>query len=141
MCEYTVILFMYKIVRNMCSSVLKSMFDRNNDIHKYVTRHAELLYIPISKTNVLYKTVKHLVVKLWNYIAGTMDYSYAFATFKCQLKGVLSSNDMQQQSSLHSQSAYSREWHCCDLCYYSTFSLLFVSLTALCFSFSGYLAP
>ena len=129
---------MYKIVRNMYSSVLTSMFNRNSDIHKYMTRHAELLYITISKTNVLYKTIKHLDIKRWNYIAETMDCNYAFATVKCQMKAVLSSNDIHHcNHNVHN----SREWHCCDLCYYSTFSLLFFSLTALFFPFSGYLAP
>ena len=51
--EYTVVLFMYKIVKNIFPSVMTSMFNRNDEIHKYRTRHAELLHVPISKSNVL----------------------------------------------------------------------------------------
>ena len=36
--------------------IVKNMFNRNNEIHKYVT-HAELWHTPISRTNMLYKAI------------------------------------------------------------------------------------
>jgi len=51
----------------MCPSVMTSIFNRNNEINKYTTRHVGLLHVPISKINV-YKTIKHRGVNLWNYI-------------------------------------------------------------------------
>ena len=58
---------MYKIVRNICPFLMISMSNRNNEIHKYMTRNAELLHVPFSKSNVLYKTFGHRGVKLCNY--------------------------------------------------------------------------
>ena len=84
--EYTVILFMYKNVKNIFPSVMTSMFNRNNEIHKYRTHHAELLHVPISKSIILYKTIRHCGVKLWNYMVKTLDCTYAFVTFKSQLE-------------------------------------------------------
>ena len=70
----------------MFPSVMSSMFKRINENHKCRTRHAELLHVPISKSNVLYKAIRHGGVKLWNYMVKTVDCTYAFVTFKSQLK-------------------------------------------------------
>ena len=74
----------------MFPSVMTSMLNRNNEIYKYRTRHA----VPITKSNVLYKTVRHRGVKLWNYMVKTVDCTYAFATFKNQLKIFLLVNNI-----------------------------------------------
>ena len=85
---------MYKNVRNMCPSVMTSMFNRNNEIHKCMTHHAELLHFLISKTNVLYTNIRHRGVKLWVYTVKTVDCNYAFVIFKCHLKSFLSLNNI-----------------------------------------------
>ena len=78
----------------MFPSVMTSMFNRNDEIHKNRTRHAELLHVPISKSNAVYKTIRHCGVKLWNHMVKTMDFTYAFVTFKSQLKRFLLVNNI-----------------------------------------------
>ena len=46
-------------------SVTTRTFIRSTELHKYRTRHIELLYLPISKTDALYKTIRHRGVQLW----------------------------------------------------------------------------
>ena len=92
--EYSAVQFMYTITKNMFLSVMTSMFNRNNEIHKYSTRHAELLRVSISKSNVSYKAIRHRGVKLWNYMVKTVDCTYAFVTFKSQLKRFLLVNNI-----------------------------------------------
>ena len=70
--EYTFILVMYYILRNMYPSGMTNVFIINNEIHKYMTRLPELWYSPIPQTNVLYKTIKHRSIKLWNDIVKTL---------------------------------------------------------------------
>ena len=64
---------------------MTSMLNRNNEIRKYMTRHAELFEVPVSKYNALHKTIRHRDAKC-GIITNTMDCNYGFITFKCQLK-------------------------------------------------------
>ena len=67
------------------------MFNRYNEIHKYLTCHAGLLHVPIkNKIN----TKPSYIGIMWNYIVKTTDCTYEFATFKCQPKRFLSLNHM-----------------------------------------------
>ena len=89
--KYTVVLFMYTIVKNMLLLVIIiSMFNRNNEIHKHRTRHADLLHVPISISSILYRTIRHCGVKLWNYTIKTVLCTSAFVKFKCQLEVLVS---------------------------------------------------
>ena len=67
-------MFLYKIVTNMCPLVIASMFNRTNEIHKYMTRHPELFQF--QNIYVLNKIVRHRSVKLWNCIVKTIDYRF-----------------------------------------------------------------
>ena len=67
---------------------MTNMFYRNNDFYKYVTHHAKLLHVQISKPN---KRIRHRDVKLWNYMVKKMDCNYAFVAYKCHLKRLSSS--------------------------------------------------
>ena len=60
-------LLMSVLVSVSDTPVMTSMFNRNNEMHKYRTRHAELLHVLISQSNILYKTIRHCGVTLVKY--------------------------------------------------------------------------
>ena len=79
--EYAVILLVDTIVRNIWLQVMRSMFNRNNDIHKYTIRQSEPLHVPIVIANELYKISRLRGVKLCNFTVKNMNYIFPFVTF------------------------------------------------------------
>ena len=99
----------------------------------FITRQAELLHVPISNTNVLYKTTRHRRGKLWNYTA--MDCNYAFVTFKCQLNSLLLLNNISAIANYIHQCNHGARIHENDIAVIYAISLLL--LYFLC-SLNGY---
>ena len=68
---------MYKILTNMSLSVMTSMFNRNKEIHKHMTRHVELVCSNFKNGRVL-QNDQSVWCYAGNDIVKIKDYVYAF---------------------------------------------------------------
>ena len=83
--NYTVGLFMYKVVHEMVPPIF-NMFVLTSDVHSRDTRQSHLFYIPLCKTNRRKMTIAYIGSKLWNIIAANINTHCAIGTFKKTLK-------------------------------------------------------
>ena len=59
------------------------------DIHESRPHQAELLHVPVPSCSILYRTIRHGGVKLWNYIVKIIGCSVSFVAFKNHINGFL----------------------------------------------------
>ena len=76
-------LFMYKYFNNSLPRLLicNDMFTLNSNIHIHNTRQCNKLHVPVSILNVMYKTVIHAGVHLWNMTFTRVKPCYTVNTF------------------------------------------------------------
>ena len=84
---------MFKSDKNMLPSVTNEMFIQNTRIHSYNIRQAQLLHVPIAKTNILSKSIRHRGVTIWNYVMKHLPTHATINCFKRQWKRYILEND------------------------------------------------
>jgi len=92
--QYQLSLFMYKINRNLCPSVLKLMLEDYIITHEYHTRQYYKYNLPFYRLSICQKTVKYKGIMVWNYIIDHLNIDYTIVTFKKYLKIFLINNDI-----------------------------------------------
>ena len=84
--DYSIALFMYKLMNHMLPSVFENMFIKTSDIHNYSTRQADMLYVQYASTKRTQRTIKHHGTKLWNSLCNYLPTECAISTYKQKLK-------------------------------------------------------
>ena len=83
--KYNIGLLMYKYHHGLLPQIL-DIFERNQDVHHYNTRQANLLHVPIFKTELGKRSYHYQAVKIWNEIYSTFSVNVKIGTFKKKLK-------------------------------------------------------
>ena len=85
---YNLGLLMYKHHHNQLPQIL-NVFVHNSDIHAYSTRSADMLHVPIFKTELGKRSFRYQAVKIWNDIFLSFSVNIKIGTFKKNLKSYL----------------------------------------------------
>jgi hypothetical protein len=86
--------FMFKVVNETVPPLLQAMFTFNMNIHRYDTRQANKLHVPLSKTSIFKKSMRFKGVTVWNRVSEAINSNSSLTTFKCHLKRFLCLNDI-----------------------------------------------
>ena len=81
--------FMYNLKNNNIPPIFKTMFVFNNTIHKYPTRQANFIHLPLKRTLFAQKTFVYAGPKLWNSLSDDIKQSVTMNTFKSKLKKLI----------------------------------------------------
>ena len=84
--DYSRALFMYKMSNGMLPSIFEIMFIQTSDVHSYLTRQADLLYVQFAATKRTQRTIRHFDTKLWYTLCNVIQVDCAISTFKQKLK-------------------------------------------------------
>ena len=86
---YCVVKLMYKYVNQLVPQTFKDMFTTNEVIHSYPTRHRDNLRLPRGRTAMIHKTFRFKATRIWNEMAGKVDYHCSLPTYKYRIKKYL----------------------------------------------------
>ena len=87
--DYSIALFMYKLMNHMLPSMFENMFIKTSDVHNYSTRQADMLYVQYASTKRPQRTIKHHGTKSWNSLCNSIPADCAISTYKQKLKAFL----------------------------------------------------
>ena len=90
--DFSIALFMYKLMNHMLPSVFENMFIKTSDVHNYYNyfnRQADILYVQYASTKRTQRTIKHHGIKLWNSLCNSIPTECAISTYKQKLKAFL----------------------------------------------------
>ena len=85
--DYSIALFMYKLMNHMLPSMFENMFIKTSDVHNYSTRQTDMLYVQYASTKRTQR--KHHGTKLWNSLCNSIPADCAISTYKQKLKAFL----------------------------------------------------
>ena len=74
---------MYRCNTNQLPIPFHDLFQRNEDIHKYM-RYANMLHVPLVKLSIVKKTIRSRGVYLWNQLSNKLNVisTTSFSLFK-----------------------------------------------------------
>ena len=65
---------MYKCNTNQLTILFHDLFQRTEDIHKYATRYANMLHVPLVKLTIVKNAIRsRLGVYLWNELSNKLN--------------------------------------------------------------------
>lgn len=77
--------FMHNLSTNNLPPIFQTMFVVNNSIHKYPTRQANYIHLPLKRTLFAQKTFVYIGPKMWNSLSNEIKESVSINTFKYKL--------------------------------------------------------
>jgi hypothetical protein len=84
---------MYKYTNGLLPDIFKNFYTQNKNIHKYPTKSACLLRVPLVRLDICKRSIKVTGVKIWNCIHKKIS-GFSIHKFKKQLKAFLLANDV-----------------------------------------------
>ena len=80
---------MFKLSKGWLPKYFSNLFQQNEMIHSYKNRQRNLYHIPISKTNILYRSMRIQGVQQWNRLLEDIKTDASFSCYKKKLKSFL----------------------------------------------------
>ena len=93
--KYNVCLFMFKLSGRYLGWLPKyfsTLFQQNLALHSYETRQSYLYHVPMTKTNILQRSIRFKGVQLWNNLQYKINPDISLPCFKKKLKWFLISD-------------------------------------------------
>ncbi len=79
-------MIMFKCMKNVLLTIIKDMFIKNEDIHRYSTRNCSKLVLPRGRTTLFQGTFRYKGVLIWNHLSEHDLNTQTFNAFKNKLK-------------------------------------------------------
>ena len=84
---------MFKFIKGITPATLRDLFQSNEDIHSYNTRHRDQLRLQRGRTTMVHRTFRYKGAIIWNNLSNKVNHECTFTTYKYRVKQYLS-NDL-----------------------------------------------
>ena len=90
--KYNVCLFKFKLSKGWLPKYLSTLFQQNLALHSYETRQSYLYHVPMTKANILQRSIRFKGVQLWNNLQCKINPDISLPCFKKKIKCFLISD-------------------------------------------------
>ena len=84
--NYSLGMFMYKVVNHMMPPLFNHLFISTSNVHEHHTRQSDRLYVPLCPTTRSQRGIRYQGTSIWNLLSRKFDVSCKISTFKKYLK-------------------------------------------------------
>ena len=91
---YAVQLFCFKFRNQLLQETFSSFFTYNHEVHNHYTRQKLNFHVPRKGLQQASKTIKHIAVRIDNYLHSRINQQCTYLTFKKNLKQFILGNDV-----------------------------------------------